>query len=189
MDDKRLPDHAPPPWSESPERASGDEANDKTVVRPAKTMKKLTAKIELDNGICFSINEGNLPLLIGRGHNCDIRVPLSSVSRQHCQLYLKNDVLFLKDTSTNGTIVGNKRLRGESVSIVAPTTIIFAGDTTIKITPSAVGEVIRDKRFNLNGREKDRRQIERRTNTCVVKFERRTDETRRTTQRREVSGR
>ena len=152
-------------------------------------MTQLSAKIELGNGISFSINESNLPLLIGRGHNCDIRVPQSSVSRQHCELYLKNDVLSLKDTSTNGTIVGSKRLKGESVSIDTLTTIIFAGESSITITPSTVGEVIRDKRFNLKRRENDRRQTERRTNATVVQFERRTDETRRTTQRREVSGR
>ncbi len=153
-------------------------------VRPAKTMNQLVVKIELDSEICFSIDASNLPWLIGRDQNCDIRVPQSSVSRQHCELYLKNGVLFLKDTSTNGTIVGSKRLKGESVSIDAPTTIIFAGDTSITITPSTVGEVIRDKRFNSNRRENDRRQTERRTNATVVQFERRTDETRRMVQRR-----
>jgi len=152
-------------------------------------MAQLVVKIELENGIRFSINESNLPWLIGRGHNCDIRVPQSSVSRQHCELYLKNGVLFLKDTSTNGTIVGNNRLKGESISIEAPTSIIFAGDTSITITPSVVGEVIRDERFNSNRRENDRRQTERRTNATVVHLERRTEETRRTMQRREVSGR
>ena len=152
-------------------------------------MAQLVVKIELENGIRFSINEINFPWLIGRGHNCDIRVPQSSVSRQHCELYLKNGVLFLKDTSTNGTIVGSKRLKGESVPIDASTTIIFAGDTSITITPSAVGEVIRDKRFNSKRRENDRRQTERRTSATVVQFERRTDETRRTMRRREVSGR
>ncbi len=151
-------------------------------------MAQLVVKIELENGIRFSINESNLPWLIGRGQNCDIRVPQSSVSRQHCELYLKNGVLFLKDTSTNGTIVGNNRLKGESISIEAPTSIIFAGDTSITITPSAVGEVIRDKRFNSNRREHNRRQTERRTNATFVQSERRTEESRRTMQRREVSG-
>ncbi len=192
MEDERLPDNGATSWSTGPDRAFGGGANDKTLVqpvRPAKTMTQVTVKIELDNGICFSINAGNLPWLIGRGQNCDIRVPQSSVSRQHCELYLKNGVLFLKDTSTNGTIVGNNRLKGESISIEAPTSIIFAGDTSITITPSVVGEVIRDERFNSNRRENDRRQTERRTNATVVHLERRTEETRRTMQRREVSGR
>ena len=152
-------------------------------------MAQLLVRIELENGIRFSINESNLPWLIGRGQNCDIRVPQSSVSRQHCELYLKNGVLFLKDTSTNGTIVGNNRLKGESISIEAPTSIIFAGDTLMTITPSAVGEVIRDKRFNSNRRENNRRHTERRTNATYVQSERRTEESRRTMQRREVSGR
>ncbi|MCZ6501213.1 MAG: FHA domain-containing protein [Gammaproteobacteria bacterium] len=182
MEDERLPDSA---------ATSG--ASDMTLVQPVRPAKavghqvspnKGHLKIELGNGICFSINAGNLPWLIGRGQNCDIRVPQSSVSRQHCELYLKNGVLFLKDTSTNGTIVDSKRLKGESVSIEAPTSIIFAGDTSITITPSTVGEVIRDKRFNLNRRENDRRQTERRTNATVVHLERRTDETRRMVHRR-----
>ncbi len=191
MEDE-LPDNAATSWSTGPDSEFGDGANDKTLVqpvRPAKTMTQVTVKIELDNGICFSINAGNLPWLIGRGQNCDIRVPQTSVSRQHCELYLKNGVLFLKDISTNGTIVGGKRLKGESVSIDAPTTIIFAGESSITITPSTVGEVIRDKRFNSNRRENDRRQTERRTNATVVHLERRTEETRRAMQRREVSGR
>ncbi|MCH6582580.1 MAG: FHA domain-containing protein, partial [Proteobacteria bacterium] len=181
MEDERLPDSA---------ATSG--ANDKTLmqpVRPAKTMTQLTLKIELDNGICFSINAGNLPWLIGRGQNCDIRVPQSSVSRQHCELYLKNGVLFLKDTSTNGTIVGNKRLRGESVSIDAPTTVSFAGDATITITPSAIGNVIKNRKFISDRRESDRRQTARRMNVCVVQFERRANETRRKAKRRVVPGR
>ncbi len=135
MEDERLPDNAAKSCSASPDRAFGDGANDKTLVqpvRPAKTMNQLVVKIELDSGICFSIDASNLD---------------------------------------------------------APTTIFFAGDTSITITPSAVGEVIRDKRFNLNRRENDRRQTERRTNATVVQFERRTDETRRMVQRRGVSGR
>ena len=192
MEDERLPDNAATSWSTGPDSAFDDGANDKTLmppVQPAKTMTQVTVKIELDNGICFSINAGNLPWLIGRGQNCDIRVPQSSVSRQHCELYLKDNILFLKDTSTNGTIVGSKRLKGESVSIGTPTTIIFADESSITITPSTVGEVIRDKRFNLKRRENDRRQTERRTNATVVQFERRTDETRRMVRRRGVSGR
>ncbi|MCZ6502692.1 MAG: hypothetical protein O6945_09280, partial [Gammaproteobacteria bacterium] len=83
MEDERLPDNGATSWSAGPDRAFGGGANDKTLVEPvppAKTMTQLTLKIELDNGICFSINAGNLPWLIGRGQNCDIRVPQSSVS-------------------------------------------------------------------------------------------------------------
>lgn len=150
------------------------------------TMKRL-AKIELDNGISFTINEGNLPFLIGRDHSCDLRVPRNDVSRQHCELYLKDNVLQLKDTSTYGTIVGNRRLRGESVSIDGPTTVFFAGDAMITITPGAIGEVIKDRTF-IDRRKNDRRQnTDRRTNVVVVQFNRRGDETRRKVQRRVVS--
>ena len=148
-------------------------------------MKQL-AKIELDNGISFSINEANLPFLIGRDHSCDLRVPRNDVSRQHCELYLENDVLCLRDTSTYGTIVGNKRLRGESVSIDAPITVFFAGDAMITITPGAISGVIKDRTF-IDRRGNDRRCTTRRTNVIVVEFERRGHETRRKVQRRVVS--
>lgn len=187
MSDERLPDNLQQHGA-SRECVSCEEANDRTLIQVTETMKRL-AKIELDNGISFSINEGNLPLLIGRDLSCDLRVPRNDVSRQHCELYLENDVLLLKDTSTYGTIVGNKRLRGESVSIDAPTTVSFAGDATITITPSAIGNVIKNRKFISDRRESDRRQTARRTNVCVVQFERRANETRRKAQRRVVSGR
>ena len=120
MGDERLPDNSDKlqQHGASPESVSCEEAKDKALLQQTKTMKPL-AKIELDNGISFSVNEGNLPLLIGRDHSCDLCVPRNDVSRHHCELYVENDVLFLKDTSTYGTIVGNRRLRGESVPIDA----------------------------------------------------------------------
>lgn len=155
-------------------------AEDKTLIRPKNVVGRLAIRIGLENGISFSINDGNLPLSIGRGRDCDIRIPLSDVSRQHCELFIRNNTLFLKDTSTNGTIVGGKSLRGESVSISGTTSVIFAGDAMISITSESVtGEYL-----SSNRRNNDRRQTERRTNATIVQFERRIDETRRMGQRR-----
>jgi len=49
--------------------------------------------------------------LIGRGEECSMRVPLSQVSRKHCELIQNNGSLKLKDLgSSNGTYVNGKRV-------------------------------------------------------------------------------
>ncbi|MFB3894275.1 MAG: FHA domain-containing protein [Phycisphaerae bacterium] len=53
----------------------------------------------------------NPTTVIGRGENCDLRVPLSSVSRRQCELKLSGQQLRVKDlASSNGTYVNNKRI-------------------------------------------------------------------------------
>ena len=49
--------------------------------------------------------------VIGRGENCDLRVPLLSVSRRHTQLSVQGGELLCKDLgSSNGTYVNNQRI-------------------------------------------------------------------------------
>lgn len=49
--------------------------------------------------------------VIGRGENCDLRVPLVSVSRRHCEITVAEDQVKAKDlASSNGTYVNNKRI-------------------------------------------------------------------------------
>lgn len=53
----------------------------------------------------------NATSTIGRGEDCDLRVPLVSVSRRHCELRIEGDVLTAKDlASSNGTYVNNQRI-------------------------------------------------------------------------------
>ncbi len=53
----------------------------------------------------------NPPVTIGRGEGCDLRVPLLSVSRRHCQIGVENNEVVVKDLgSSNGTFVNNKRV-------------------------------------------------------------------------------
>jgi pSer/pThr/pTyr-binding forkhead associated (FHA) protein len=55
--------------------------------------------------------------VVGRGESCDLRVPLMSVSRNHCEIRNENDSLTVKDLgSSNGTYVNNKRINEETVS-------------------------------------------------------------------------
>lgn len=49
--------------------------------------------------------------VIGRGENCDLRVPLVSVSRHHCELIVGGGTIAVKDLgSSNGTFVNNHRV-------------------------------------------------------------------------------
>lgn len=46
---------------------------------------------------------------IGRRRSCDLRIPLASVSKKHCQLHLDSGVLKLRDMgSRNGTNLNGK---------------------------------------------------------------------------------
>ena len=52
--------------------------------------------------------------VIGRRHDCDLRVPLPTVSRRHCQLTLDGDAIELRDLgSTGGTFVNGERVEAE----------------------------------------------------------------------------
>jgi pSer/pThr/pTyr-binding forkhead associated (FHA) protein len=49
--------------------------------------------------------------VIGRGENCDLRVPVASVSRRHCELTVGAGAVQVKDmASSNGTYVNNQRV-------------------------------------------------------------------------------
>ena len=54
---------------------------------------------------------GGPTTVIGRSENCDLRVPLLSVSRRHAELVQSGKDLKVKDlASSNGTYVNNKRV-------------------------------------------------------------------------------
>ena len=53
----------------------------------------------------------NAQTIVGRGEKCELRVPLLSVSRRHCELSIDGEFLQVKDLgSSNGTYVNNKRV-------------------------------------------------------------------------------
>ena len=54
---------------------------------------------------------------IGRSHNCDFQIPVMSVSRKHCKLTCKSDVVTLRDLdSHNGTIVNGKPIKETTIA-------------------------------------------------------------------------
>ena len=68
--------------------------------------------------------------IIGRRRNCNLRIPLDSVSRRHCQLTIEGDQLKIQDLgSRNGTFLNGKQIKENPVK---------AGDL-IKIGPIIFG--------------------------------------------------
>lgn len=54
--------------------------------------------------------------LIGRRSNCDLHVPITSVSRKHCQLNQHQGMLKIRDLgSRNGTYLNSKRVEEAEV--------------------------------------------------------------------------
>jgi pSer/pThr/pTyr-binding forkhead associated (FHA) protein len=59
--------------------------------------------------------------VIGRREDCDLRIPLSEVSRKHCRFLIENDTLKLEDLgSSNGTFHNGQRIQQA---------VVQAGDT------------------------------------------------------------
>ena len=53
--------------------------------------------------------------VIGRRHDCDLRIPLPTVSRRHCQFSLNNGALKLRDLGSRwGTYLNGKRIENET---------------------------------------------------------------------------
>ena len=54
--------------------------------------------------------------VIGRRHDCDLCVPLMTVSRRHCQLSLNGEAVKLRDLDSQaGTFVNNQRITDATV--------------------------------------------------------------------------
>ncbi len=52
--------------------------------------------------------------LIGRQATCDLPIPLSSVSREHCEIFARDGAVYMKDLgSRNGTFRNEERVEGE----------------------------------------------------------------------------
>ena len=50
--------------------------------------------------------------VIGRKEDCDVRIPLSDVSRKHCRLMAEDEVLRVEDMgSSNGTFLNGMRVQ------------------------------------------------------------------------------
>ena len=64
--------------------------------------------------------------ILGRKNTCDLRIPLSSVSREHCEIEIRDDTLYLRDLgSSNGTFHNDERVQEA---------VLHAGDRIKQVT-------------------------------------------------------
>ena len=109
--------------------------------------KPMNANIVLlgSNGSYKTFALSNPVTVLGRRHDCDLRIPLPVVSRRHCQLTQNNDSIKLCDLSSRGgTFLNGKKVEPEKDIVVRPGDYIRIGPLTFvcqidgkpaKITP------------------------------------------------------
>lgn len=102
------------------------------------------------NGQLKAIPVTKSKTVLGRGTECDLRIPIESCSRKQCQLKVDGDVLRLKDLgSSNGTYVNNVRVEetvlnpGDKLMIgpITMTIQINGMPAEIKESPSAMANM------------------------------------------------
>ncbi len=63
------------------------------------------------NGKSREVSLGSTGRIIGRSANCGVRIPVSDVSREHCEVRVSGDRIVIKDLgSSNGTFVNGERV-------------------------------------------------------------------------------
>lgn len=92
-------------------------------------------------------------VVIGRTNTCDLRIPVSSVSRQHCEVVVDGDTIRVKDLgSSNGTYHNSVRIQQATVHagdevVVGPvvfTVVVDGQPSDIKPTRSLVDQASAD---------------------------------------------
>jgi pSer/pThr/pTyr-binding forkhead associated (FHA) protein len=67
-------------------------------------------------------------IIIGRRHDCDLQIPLPTVSRRHCQISLNGETLKIRDLGSRaGTFVNDKRIDMDKDGSLKPGDFIRIG--------------------------------------------------------------
>ena len=75
-----------------------------------------------------------LPSVIGRGGEARVKLPASTVSRHHCELYAYEGQLVVRDLgSSNGTIVNGHKIEGPT--FLTPEDELTIGPVTVRVSP------------------------------------------------------
>lgn len=75
-----------------------------------------------------------LPVVIGRGDEAKLRIQQDSVSRRHCEFAYGGDVVTVTDLgSTNGTLVGGKRIEPHVATPVLSGTEVRIGTAVLRV--------------------------------------------------------
>ena len=104
---------------------------------------------------------GKSKVVLGRINSCDLRIPLSSVSRQHCQIETRDARITVRDLgSSNGTFLNNDRVQEAALSagdelVIGPvvfTVVVDGKPSEIEPVRSMIGNagngasIVSDKR-------------------------------------------
>lgn len=84
-------------------------------------------------------------MIIGRQKGCGVRIPSAQVSRQHCLVSFKDDLLSVEDlTSANGTYINGRRITRRE--FLRPGDLLKVGPVTMlvqyQLTQAAVGRLL-----------------------------------------------
>jgi predicted component of type VI protein secretion system len=91
----------------------------------------MRAKLEILSGAKSGIFYLRLPSVIGRSGDAKIKLPAATVSRNHCELYLYEGQLVVRDLgSSNGTIVNGHRV--DLPTLLTPEDELTIGPVTMR---------------------------------------------------------
>ncbi|MBN1554694.1 MAG: FHA domain-containing protein [Phycisphaerae bacterium] len=80
--------------------------------------------------------------VLGRGADCDLRIPIESCSRRQCQLVIRGEEVRLQDLgSSNGTYVNNNRVED---AVLKPGDKLMIGPITMTVRINGVPAEIKE---------------------------------------------
>jgi pSer/pThr/pTyr-binding forkhead associated (FHA) protein len=75
-----------------------------------------------------------LPILVGRSEEAKFRVQQDSVSRRHCEFFIKDEAVFVRDLgSTNGTLLDDEEIPASVATRVPPGAIVRIGGIAFRV--------------------------------------------------------
>lgn len=96
-------------------------------------------------------------IIIGRKVNCDLRIPLTSVSRQHCEITIDEDSVQVKDLgSSNGTFHNSERVQEASLAAGDELAI---GPVVFTLVVDGQPEDIKPIRSMVNGESAEQKEV------------------------------
>lgn len=75
-----------------------------------------------------------LPIIVGRGSEAKFRIQQDSVSRRHCELFVEDDEVYIRDLgSTNGSLVDDEEVPANTAVRVRPGAVVRVGRVQFRV--------------------------------------------------------
>ncbi len=82
-----------------------------------------------------------LPIIVGRSDEAKFRFKNDSVSRRHCEFFLQDDVIFVRDLgSTNGTLLDKQSLAADDATPVPSGSVVRVGTMAFRVEYDSAAE-------------------------------------------------